>query len=273
MSLQNKKIGFIGGGNMAEALVSGLLASKQARAANIYVAEPLAARRNQLSKRYRVKTLAANQELMKKCSLIVLAVKPQVMAAVLQGIRPGLNSKHLLISIAAGIDTRFMQRHLGRSARLMRTMPNTPALVRKGITALFAAKTARPIDIKNTHALFSSVGEVIVCKREDQLDWVTALSGSGPAYVFLFLESLVNAAVKGGLAETQARQLATATLTGATELAASQKTALKTLRERVTSKGGTTAAALNTLKKARWPQALERAVKAAAARAKQLRGK
>lgn len=256
---------------MAEAIVSGLLSSKQARATNIFISEPRSARRSQLKKRYKVKTVADNQQVMKSCSIIVLAVKPQVMADVLKAIRPSLNNNHLIISIAAGIDTHTMQRHLGRSARLLRTMPNTPALVRKGITVLFAAKSARPIDIKNTRDLFSSVGEVLTCKREDQLDWVTALSGSGPAYVFLFLESLVKAAVKGGLSEAHARQLAMTTLTGSTELAASQKTPLATLRERVTSKGGTTEAALKVLHKHKWDTTLQAAVKAAAKRAKELR--
>ncbi len=268
MSLKTKKIGFIGGGNMAEALLTGL---KKSGVNNIWVSEPRAARRRTLSKQYKVKTTASNVEIMQQCNVIVLAIKPQQMNEVLSEMAPHTRAKQLFISIAAGIDTTLMKQHLGKSARIVRAMPNTPALVGAGITGLFASRGVPASDRTLAQAFFDGVGASVFVSPEDQLDWVTAVSGSGPAYVFLFLEHLIEAGVKGGLKPTQARQLALATCRGATELAASQKTPLATLRERVTSKGGTTAAALEVLKKSRWGQHLQQALKAAAHRAAQLR--
>lgn len=271
MSLKNKTIGFIGGGNMAEALITGLLESGQCRASHISVAEPRAARRRGIKRRFGVCLLADNKQLVRRSNVIVLAVKPQVMAAVLKEIRTNMTKQHLIISIAAGVDTRLIARHLGRGVRLVRAMPNTPALIGRGIAGLYASKAARAADLKVAQALFASVGQVVVFKRETQLDWVTALSGSGPAYVFLFLEALIEAGVKGGLNHKQARELALATAEGATALAKQQAIDLKTLRQRVTSKGGTTEAALKVLQQKKWSPALQAAVRAAARRAEALR--
>jgi len=271
MSLKNKTIGFIGGGNMAEALLSGLIRSAKARPTQIRVAEPTAARRNTLKRRYGVKALSDNQELVRLSDVIVLAVKPQVMSTVLSEIKTAVTDRQLIISIAAGIDTRLLHGGLGTKVRLIRVMPNSPALIGHGISGIFTSKTARAADLKLARELFSSVGSVLVFKRESLLDWVTAVSGSGPAYFFLCFEAFIDAAIKGGLSPAAARQLVLSTASGAAELAEREKTGLKELRQRVTSKGGTTEAALKVLKSKRWPEALQAAVKAAAKRAGELR--
>ncbi len=257
---------------MGEAIISGLLASKQTRASHLTVAEPRSSRRQELKRRYKINCVAKNQELLQKSDVVVLAVKPQAMAAVLDEIKSTLSSKHLIISIAAGIDTRTIKKRLGTKVRLIRTMPNTPALLGQGITGLFAAPSATAADIKVARQLFDSVGTTLLFKKEAQLDWVTAVSGSGPAYVFLFLETLVAAGVAGGLSRQQARELALATVGGATELAKHSRSPFKTLREQVTSKGGTTAAALKVLKEQKWAPGLKKAIAAAAKRAQELRG-
>lgn len=273
MSLGQKKIGFIGGGNMAEALITGLIQSRQTRPGRIAVSEPRAARRRDLKRRFAIQTLAENVALVRQADIIVLAIKPQVMNEILAEIKKELTVKQLLVSIAAGIDTRLLHRHLGTTARIIRAMPNTPALIGKGITGLYASKAAHRSDLKLVQALFSCVGEVIVFKKESDLDWVTALSGSGPAYALLFLESLIAGATQGGLTKKQAQQLALSTAEGAIGLARNGNSDLKTLRERVTSKGGTTEAALKVLFKKKWPESLQQAVRAAAKRARDLRGK
>lgn len=271
MTLKNKKIGFIGGGNMAEALITGLLQAKAATRTRICVAEPLAKRRNALKQRFGVKVVNSNQDLVAQSDIIVLAVKPQVMSEVLQDIAGPLRKRQLIISIAAGIDTALLRRHLGSGTRLVRAMPNTPALVGAGITGLFIGKGVSRSDRLMAEALFQSVGDVIWVKKEKELDWVTALSGSGPAYGFLFLESLVKAARQGGLAASTAEKLALATLHGAVSLARNSDVSFETLRKRVTSKGGTTEAALNVLNKKRWSPAMQQAIRTAARRAYRLR--
>lgn len=256
---------------MAEAMISGLIDSGQGPAAQICVSEPRAARRRELKRRFKVAVLSDNRKLVAQNEVIVLAIKPQAMADVLGEIRPEITNNHLFLSIAAGIDTGFLHRYLGKNTRIIRAMPNTPALIRQGITGLYARKGTRQLDLKLAKDLFACVGETITFNKESELDWVTALSGSGPAYVFFFLESLIDVAALGGLSKEKAKQLALATAQGAVALARRQKTDLKTLRERVTSKGGTTEAALKVLKGKKWSQTLKQAVAAAAKRAGHLR--
>jgi len=266
-----KKIGFIGGGNMAEALIAGLLAARTTTPTRLAVCDPLASRCNSLKKKYRIRIAKNNTELVKQVEVILLAIKPQVMKQVLGEIAPAITTRHLIISIAAGIDTGMIRRHLGSRTRIIRTMPNTPALIGQGITGLYATPAARPADRKGAEAIFTSVGDVVPIERERDLDWVTALSGSGPAYLFYFLESLAAAGTRGGLSQTVSRQLALATVRGAAALAAQSGEDFKTLRTRVTSKGGTTEAALKVLKKKKWSQSLEQAVRAAAKKGQTLR--
>lgn len=271
MTLKNKQIGFIGGGNMAEALIAGLIASKKTRASRIQVADPLAARRTHLKRRHRVGVTESNEELLASCDIIVLAIKPQVMHSVLWTAAPEIRARHVVISIAAGIDTKLLQSYLGRRCRLIRAMPNTPALVRKGITGFYASRHAKTGDRHIAQELFGAVGQVLEFKREAELDWVTAVSGSGPAYVFQFMEAMIQGARRGGLSTRQAEALTLATVEGSVELAKQSLSTIETLRQRVTSKGGTTEAALNVLTQRKWHAAMHRAIHAAARRAESLR--
>lgn len=271
MALNKEKIGFIGGGNMAEALISGLLAKRQIPPSRIVVFDPVPHRQRHLKKQFRVRIAKNNCELVKQVNVIVLAVKPQVIKKVLTEIQPEIKRSHLVISIAAGIDTVLLHRYLGKEAHIIRTMPNTPALIGCGITGLYATAAIRSTDKKRAQAIFSSVGEVIFVNKERDLDWVTALSGSGPAYLFFFLESLTAAGIKGGLKKKVASRLALVTVRGAAALAAQSRHSFKTLRTQVISKGGTTEAALKVLKQRKWGNSLVDAVKAAARRARELR--
>ncbi len=272
MSLKTKKIGFIGGGNMAEALIAGLLTQRALPRTGLWVFDPNKKRQRLLQKKYGVRLAQDNAEVVGRCSIIILAVKPQILADILQEISPTLKGSHLVISIAAGIDTASLRRPLGSKTRLIRTMPNTPALVGAGVTGLYAAPTARPIDRRLATELFSSVGTVITVRKEAELDWITALSGSGPAYVYHFLEGLTEAGTQGGLSKGLSQKLALATVQGATALVANTSEDFKALRRKVTSKGGTTAAAMDILTKKGWAKILRQAVAAAAKRAQQLRG-
>lgn len=271
MTLKNKKIGFIGGGNMAEALIAGLIASKRTRPTAMIVADPLLKRRSHLKRRHGVRVTPSNEELLAACDVVVLAVKPQVMHHVLWNIAPQIRARHVVISIAAGIDTKLIQSYLSPRCRLIRAMPNTPALVGKGMTGLFSSRAAKPADRRIAEELFGAVGQVLEFKRESQLDWVTAVSGSGPAYVFQFMETMMKGARRGGLSARQAETLTVATVEGAVELAKKSLSSIAALRQRVTSKGGTTEAALTVLARHKWHTAMHRAIHAAARRAESLR--
>ncbi len=201
---------------------------------------------------------------------IVLAVKPQSMDALLPTLKNKFGETPLYISIAAGKTIAYFEQTLG-DATIIRVMPNTPALIGKGISAIIGNKKARDSEIQTASTLFKAAGEVVMLKDEKQMDAVTAISGSGPAYVFLFLESLIEAGIAQGLDEATAKKLAIETLIGSAELAKSSSESLTTLRANVTSKGGTTEAALNVLMKdSRLKSLFNDAVAAAVKRAKEL---
>jgi pyrroline-5-carboxylate reductase len=265
-------IAFIGGGNMAEALVRGL-ATKQNLPVHLHVVD------NNADSHVRWKARGASVSLtpssaLTRCRVWIYAVKPQHMRAAVEASRPWLQQDTLVISVAAGIPTTTLARWLGSDDApwecLVRCMPNTPALIGAGITGLAALPGVNAEDRKLATQLLGSVGQVVWVNDDPALDAVTAVSGSGPAYVFLFLESLIAAAQKAGLSAEQARQLTLATFTGATRLAELSEESLTTLRERVTSKGGTTAAALQVFSEANFPAIVEQAVLAAVRRAREL---
>ena len=241
-------ITFIGGGNMANAIIGGLMKQGQ-RAPTVRVIEIDAA------------AVAVD--------CIVLAIKPQNMREVATALRPHVKQQ-LVISIAAGIRGGDLARWLGGYERLVRAMPNTPALVGAGCTGLYAMPGATPEDAAHAEAILGAVGTTLRVEREEQLDAITAVSGSGPAYVFYFMEALQAAAVELGLAPAAARSLALQTFGGAIKLAAESSEDVATLRARVTSKGGTTAAALASMESAAIKAAIVRAVKAADARSREL---
>jgi pyrroline-5-carboxylate reductase len=239
------RIAFVGGGNMASALIGGLLAGGGA-AASVTVIEPLAAQRAELERRFGIATRESADADPLDCDAIVIAVKPQAMRDVASGLRAHAHDR-LVVSVAAGIRLADLSRWLGGHRRLVRCMPNTPALVGAGITGMAAAPGLAQSDRDAATRILASVGQTVWVDDEAHLDAVTAVSGSGPAYVFYFMEAMHRAAVGLGLTDAQARQLTTATFAGAARLAADSAEPPSVLRERVTSKGGTTAAALTVM--------------------------
>jgi pyrroline-5-carboxylate reductase len=264
-----KKIAFLGSGNMAEALVKGLLAAGTAAAEEIVCAEPVAERREALKKRHGVGVTASNAEAVTAAGIVVLSVKPQIVDAVLSEIAPALGTSRLLVSIAAGVPISALARRLGPGARIVRTMPNTPALVGAGATALARGGAATEEDLVQATALFQAVGTAVVVE-EKLLDAVTGLSGSGPAYVFLAIEALADGGVKAGLPRATALALAAQTMVGAGRMVLETGEHPGKLKDQVTSPGGTTIAGVHALEAAGFRAALIAAVEAAAKRSKEL---
>jgi pyrroline-5-carboxylate reductase len=262
------QITFIGGGNMATALIGGLVA-KGFQPASIRVVELLPEARKRLADAFGVNCFEAPAAAAPFGDVVVLAVKPQQLREVAQTLAPGLRGE-LVLSIAAGIRLADLARWLGGYARLARCMPNTPALIGAGVTGLYARPEAGAEGRAQAQAILEAVGEVIWVDDEQLLDPVTAVSASGPAYVFYFIEALERAGVELGLDAAGARRLAIQTFRGAAELAARSPEAPGTLRERVTSKGGTTERALATMQADRVADAIVRAVCAASERAREL---
>jgi len=265
-------IAFIGGGNMAAALASGL-AGKVCPAESIHVID-INKDSHAAWQARGMTTAVAPDDALARCRVWVFAVKPQNMKDVVASARQWLQDDTLVVSVAAGIRADTLAGWLGTSdapfKRLVRCMPNTPALVGAGVTGLAALDGVSEADRALAASLLESVGQVVWVADDAALDGVTALSGSGPAYVFLFLEALVAGGVKVGLTEAQSKQLALGTLAGATKLAAESSDPLSVLRERVTSKGGTTAAALAAFNAAGFAGIVEEAMAAAARRSREL---
>jgi pyrroline-5-carboxylate reductase len=261
-------ITFIGGGNMAVAIIGGLLA-KGYTADALSVVEIAADARARLERQYGVTTYAHIDAASSGADCIVLAVKPQNMREVAAALRPFV-SQQLVISIAAGIRGSDLARWLGGHAKIVRAMPNTPALVGAGCTGLYAGPGVTPEDTARAEAILRAVGSTLRVEREEQLDAITAVSGSGPAYVFYFIEALQQAACELGLAPDVARQLARETFAGAVKLAAGSTEDAAVLRARVTSRGGTTAAALASMDADGINKAIIRAVKSAEVRSREL---
>jgi pyrroline-5-carboxylate reductase len=264
-----KKIAFLGSGNMAEALVKGLLAAGTAAADEIVCAEPRAERREELKKRHGVGVTASNLDAVKQAQLLVLSVKPQVMDALLDEIAPAVDHSKLVISIAAGVPIAALARRLGAGARIVRTMPNTPALVGEGATALARGPHATEADLGQAVALFEAVGTAVVVE-EHLLDAVTGLSGSGPAFVFLAVEALADGGVKMGLPRHVALALAAQTVVGSGRLVLETGDHPGKLKDQVTSPAGTTIAGVHALEAAGFRAALIAAVEAATKRSREL---
>ncbi len=263
------KIAFIGGGNMAAALIGGIVKRGTAAAAEIHVIDRNESSRTRLRDEFGVRTGETIDAALAGFDAIVLAVKPQVLHEVAQALAPHAG-RALVISIAAGIRATDLSRWLGGYARIVRTMPNTPALVGMGVTGLAALPGVDAAGRELASAVLGAVGDTVWFDDEAKLDAVTAISGSGPAYVFYFIEALQEAARQLGMNDEQGRALAVATFTGAAQLAAQSGEPAGVLRERVTSKGGTTAAALAAFDAQQLKDAIVRGVLAADARAKEL---
>lgn len=239
------KITFLGGGNMANALIGGLLKTGFA-AADIAVVEIGAEGRARLEQTYGVRCYAAAEAAALDCEVVLLSVKPQQMREACTPLAPYLKQQ-LIISIAAGLRLADLSRWLGGYDKLVRAMPNTPALIGAGVTGLYASPAVSEAGRANAELILQAVGSTLWIADEAQMDAVTAVSGSGPAYAFLFIEALQEAAAQLGFTPEQARQLSIETALGAARLAAQSDDPASALRERVTSKGGTTEAALRTM--------------------------
>lgn len=266
--LKDKTIGFIGGGNMAEALIRGLLAGG-VPTADILVAEPVAERRASLADRYGIAVTEDNRSVAAASDVIILAVKPQTAPAVLAEIGAAVTPEKLLVSIMAGIRTDAIEAACPAGARLVRVMPNTPALVLEAASAIAPGACATGGDISLTRRIFELVGKAWLVE-EKLLDAVTGLSGSGPAYVLTFIEALSDAGVKNGLPRDVAAGLAAQTVFGTARLLLETREHPALLREKVTSPGGTTIAGLHALENEGFRGTVINAVDAATARSKEL---
>ena len=267
-TLRDLTLGFVGGGNMARSLIGGALEAG-VPAACIRVGEPSPEQRARLEADFGVACSDSNGDAVEGAEVVVLAVKPQVAADAVRAITSRIDGHAVVVSIMAGIRTADLRRWLGVGPAIVRCMPNTPALIGFGMSALFAGPGLADADRARAAALLDAVGETVWVDDEAELDAVTAVSGSGPAYVFLFMEALQAAGVAAGLPEATAAQLARQTVRGAAEMAAAGAD-VGELRRQVTSPGGTTAAALAVLEAHGLRDAFARAVAAAAARSREL---
>jgi pyrroline-5-carboxylate reductase len=261
------KVAFIGGGNMAGALIGGILQAGFS-AAEIDVLEIDPARSAELAERHKVRTHERPGDWLQASEVVVLAVKPQQMREAAVEIQPHLK-RQLVLSIAAGVRAQTIGSWLA-TGMIVRAMPNMPALIRAGITAAVALPEVSAAQRAAADRILSAVGTVIWLDDEAMLDAVTAVSGSGPAYIFYFIEAMQAVALELGFDEAQARALTLQTFAGATQLAAQSHESAAALREKVTSKGGTTAAAVSVLSANKVDEAIQQAIKAAHERARQL---
>jgi pyrroline-5-carboxylate reductase len=263
----NSTFGIIGGGNMAEAILRGALASGFLQKDKVVVADVSAQRREAMAKTG--VTCVDDNLAPARCHTILLAVKPQVMAAVLDPIAATVAGDALVISIAAGVSTTAIDRRLGGRGRIVRVMPNTPMLAGAGMSALCAGPRATPDDLAWAKGLFAASGQTVIVE-EPMMDAVTAVSGSGPAYFFYLIEAMIEAGVMEGLPSDVAATLAIATCAGAAKLLAQTGDKPEALRAKVTSPNGTTQRAIETMEIAGVKAALITAVRAAAARSREL---
>lgn len=265
------RIAFIGGGNMATALIGGLF-SAQGKVKKIQVADPNPEVRERLEKRWPVICFSHAADASKGMDAIVLAVKPQILPMVLEEIGDLVSAEQLVISIVAGIPVSRMAAQLKSSPAIVRTMPNIPALIGLGITGLYASKRCNPAQRQMAQELMQAAGEVVWLDQESLLDVVTAVSGSGPAYLFYLMEAMRNAATRLGLPADIAEKLVLHTASGASAMALQSDVDVAELRRRVTSRGGTTQAALEQLEAGHFEDLVDSAIAAATRRGQELAG-
>jgi pyrroline-5-carboxylate reductase len=265
----DKKIAFLGGGNMAEALIKGLLAAGAAKADQILVTDVSSERLEHLKKTYGIIIYKSSKDAVSQAGIVLLCVKPQVIDVVLTKIVPVADKGKLVISIAAGVTIARIEKILTGDPRVIRVMPNTPALVLAGAAALAGGKNATGGDLALAQSIFNSVGRSFVVD-EKLMDAVTGLSGSGPAYVFMIIDALSDAGVKAGLPRQLSLELAAQTVYGAAKMVLETKEHPGKLRDMVTSPGGTTIEGLHALEEGKLRATLMNAVEAATARSKEL---
>jgi pyrroline-5-carboxylate reductase len=261
-------IGLVGAGNMAEAMIKGLIGAGAVTAAQIVASEPRAERRKLIASRFGVTLYADNREVARRADILVLAIKPQILGKVLAEIEPHMRKEALVISICAGVPSAVVEATLG-DRRVVRAMPNTPALIGLGATVICAGEHATEDDLQAAERIFGSVGTTLVLD-ESLLDAATGLSGSGPAYVFLIIEALSDAGVKVGLSRYDAQALAAQTLLGSAKLLIDSGEHPGLLKDMVTSPGGTAIAGLHTLEAGGLRTTLINAVESATNRSREL---
>lgn len=272
MNPHSLEAGFVGAGNMGQALIAGLIRGGMDAAA-IGIAEPDAARATALQAQFPGLALHTPSELAARARTLVLAVKPQVLSTLAPTLTGAVaEAGPLIISVAAGVSTARMAAWLGAETRIIRAMPNTPALIGAGIAGLFANDRASPADRETAERLLGAVGTTVWISEEEQMHAVTATSGSGPAYVFLLIEAMAAAAERLGLDRDRALQMSLATVVGAARLAAGSTEGPAELRARVTSPGGTTERAIAVFEDGGLRQLVAEAMQAAAARSRELGG-
>ena len=268
--LRNKKICILGTGNMGEALVSGLISSASSKPENIICTDVREATLKAIQKEYGVRTTSSNPEAVADSEIVIYAVKPQIMAAVLKETAEKPDMSKLIISIAAGVPMEAIESCLNKKLRLIRVMPNIAAAVKEAATAVAAGKHATQEDIKLAMTVFNSIGRTVFIPENYLMDAITGLSGSGPAYIFLIVEALADAGVKVGLSRQEALFLSAQTVLGAAKMLIETQEHPGQLRDRVTSPGGTAIAGLATLEQGGLRTTLINAVEVATNRSKEL---
>ena len=269
MNTKSENLGFIGAGNMASALIKGLIQSGLYEENQISVFDKNEEAMRTVSGKFMVNCDSSNKSLVKNNSTVVLSIKPQNMMEVLEEIRTDMRENQLIISVAAGIPLSMIRSFMSVDIPMIRVMPNTPALVQKGISALASGPGVKPEHMALAKGIFDAVGETVIVE-ENMMDAVTALSGSGPGYVFRIMECMVEAGVAVGLAPETAKKLTIQTFLGAAYLARDSEDSLGTLREKVTSPGGTTAAGLAVFDERGLKDILVKAIDSACKRGEEL---
>ena len=267
--IQNPKIAFLGAGNMAEALVAGIVKGKLSEPEFLLATDISPTRLEVLKDRYQIKVGDKNLDAVLWANVIILCVKPQVIKEVLTEIQSGISEKQLVISVAAGVPIKGIQDKIGQTIPLVRAMPNTPAVIQEGVTALAGSNGLSSEHLKFAQGIFESVGKVVVVD-ESLMDAVTGLSGSGPAYVYLAIEALIDGGVRVGLPRNIAHTLAVQTVLGAAKMVRETGEHPAVLKDRVTSPGGTTIAGLQRLEEGGLRATLIEAVEAATHRSSEL---
>jgi len=268
--LHDKKIGFIGSGNMGEALISGLVFSKAANPENIICSDIAEDLLEEIQTKYKVSTTTDNIEVAKKSEIVIYATKPQILGSVLKETAPALDQSKLIISIAAGVPLAAIAVGLQKELRLIRVMPNICAFVRESATAIAAGEYASKEDVAIARAIFDSVGKTVFIQENVLMDAFTGLSGSGPAYIFTIVDAMADAGVKMGLSRKDSLFLSTQTILGSAKLLLESKEHPGQLKDRVASPGGTAIAGIHTLEQGGLRTTLMNAVESASKRSKEL---
>jgi len=268
-SFSGKRMAVVGLGNMGSALVSGILEQGLVKRRQLTGADPDARARARMTRKHGIICEADACRAVKGSGVVLLAVKPQAFPSLAEKLVPQLASGQLVISVMAGIPALLIKKRLGGMVRVVRTMPNTPSLLGQGMTAVSRGPGAKAADLKTALAIFGTLGETLEV-AERQMDLVTGLSGSGPAYFFLMVEALIEAGTKQGLSKDKAGRLAVQTALGAARMLVESGESAASLRQKVTSKGGTTEAALKVFSGGGFKKLVDKAVRAAARRGKEL---